>query len=158
VDPSRRFFLRARVPAPAVQRPPGALPEAAFVQVCTRCQACVQACPEGVLRLGDGGFPQVDFSQAGCTLCGGCVRACAPAALKPPAAFSGWVVQAGAACLAAQGVACRLCGDGCDHAALRFPPRRGGVAVPVVQAQACTGCGQCLPLCPSRALSLLHSG
>jgi len=63
--------------------------------------------------------------------------------------------QWGPACLAAQRVECRLCGDGCDAGAIRFPPRLGGVALPVIDATRCTGCGDCLPLCPTGALRLV---
>lgn len=64
------------------------------------------------------------------------------------------VAQWDAHCLAAQRIECRLCGDGCDAGAIRFPPRLGGVAVPVIDAGRCTGCGDCLPLCPTGALRL----
>lgn len=60
----------------------------------------------------------------------------------------------GPACLAEQRVECRLCGEACDAGAIRFPPRMGGVAAPVVDAARCTGCGDCLPLCPTQALRL----
>ena len=59
-----------------------------------------------------------------------------------------------ASCLAQRGVECRLCGEHCDAGAIRFPPRLGGVAAPVVDDQRCTGCGDCLPVCPSGALRL----
>jgi ferredoxin-type protein NapF len=47
-----------------------------------------------------------------------------------------------------------LCGEACDAGAIRFPPRLGGVAAPVVDTTRCTGCGDCLPLCPPQALRL----
>lgn len=64
------------------------------------------------------------------------------------------VALVGPGCLAEQRVECRLCGDGCDAGAIRFPPRLGGVSAPVVDAARCTGCGDCLPLCPPGALRL----
>lgn len=64
------------------------------------------------------------------------------------------VAQVTTACLALNRVECRLCGEACDAGAIRFPPRRGGVAVPVVDAARCTGCGDCLPRCPAAALRL----
>ena len=64
------------------------------------------------------------------------------------------IAQVGPACLAQQRVECRLCGEGCDAGAIRFPLRRGGVALPVVDVARCTGCGDCLGLCPPGALRL----
>jgi ferredoxin-type protein NapF len=52
-------------------------------------------------------------------------------------------------------VECRLCGEACDAGAIRFPPRLGGVAAPVIDHDRCTGCGDCLPLCPPSALKLV---
>lgn len=65
----------------------------------------------------------------------------------------------GPACLAyAQNVVCRSCGDVCDAAALRFSPRLGGAALPVVLTERCTGCGACLPVCPTGAITLAPAG
>lgn len=65
------------------------------------------------------------------------------------------VAHKGPSCLADRGVECRLCGEACEAGAIRFPPRLGGVAAPVIAADRCTGCGDCLPLCPSGALKLV---
>ena len=65
------------------------------------------------------------------------------------------VAQKGPTCLADRGVECRLCGEACDAGAIRFPPRLGGVAAPVIAVDRCTGCGDCLPLCPAAALKLV---
>lgn len=64
------------------------------------------------------------------------------------------VAQVGPACLAQQGVECRVCGERCDAGAIRFPPRRGQGAAPVIDATRCTGCGDCLGVCPVAALRL----
>ncbi|MBL8516930.1 MAG: ferredoxin-type protein NapF [Betaproteobacteria bacterium] len=158
MDPSRRSFLRgrARPPRPA-PRPPWALaPDAAFLQACTRCGDCVDICPQKVLVVGDGGFPEIRFEFAGCTLCGECERACAPCALdsgRQPQAFK-VRIRVAEGCLHEQGVECRLCGDACDARALRFRPRVGGLALLEADREACTGCGACLSLCPPRVLKL----
>jgi ferredoxin-type protein NapF len=57
-------------------------------------------------------------------------------------------------CLAARGVVCQACGDLCAARALRFPPRLGGIAIPVLDVSACTGCGACVAPCPAQAISL----
>lgn len=58
-------------------------------------------------------------------------------------------------CIAyAQNVVCRSCGDACGVVAIRFSPRVGGAAYPVVLAERCTGCGECAPTCPASAITL----
>jgi ferredoxin-type protein NapF len=92
IDSRRRFFLRGQLgeaaapQAGAAQRPPWALQEARFIEQCDRCRACVEACPQKVLKIGDGGFPEINFSRNGCDFCGACERACAPRALDRAAA------------------------------------------------------------------------
>ncbi len=156
---SRRRFLRGRMHPPVpVPRPPWALVEAAFIDRCTRCKACIEACPTRILVPAEGGFPAVDFSAGECTFCGECVTRCEPGALQraaheaPPWSLR---VQIGEGCIAAQGVECRVCGEACPVGAIRFRPRRGGVALPEADLQACTGCGACFAPCPVQAVKLM---
>jgi pyruvate formate lyase activating enzyme len=44
-----------------------------FTNLCERCGACVDACPQRALSLGHGG---VEIDHAACDLCGKCVEAC----------------------------------------------------------------------------------
>ena len=65
-------------------RPPGAIAEEAFLQACTRCTACAEACPHGAIfrapaRLrGAEGTPVLDPFRSPCRMCPDlpCVRAC----------------------------------------------------------------------------------
>ncbi|APV52037.1 hypothetical protein BWI17_21615 [Betaproteobacteria bacterium GR16-43] len=59
------------------------------------------------------------------------------------------VSVAGERCLALSGVVCRNCGDACDTRAIQFLYATGGVPRPVVDAQRCTACGDCLSVCPA---------
>jgi ferredoxin-type protein NapF len=156
MDASRRGFLRgARGAAPL--RPPWALADdAAFTQACTRCGDCVRACPQQVLRAGDGGYPEIRFAVRGCTLCGDCARACRPAALRRVEGRPPWNLRAeiGNTCLARRQVECRVCGDACEAQAIGFRPRLGGVALPRVDADRCTGCGACVAPCPAGAVAI----
>lgn len=57
-------------------------------------------------------------------------------------------------CLASRGVACDLCRDSCEPGAIRFQPRLGAPAAPRI-AEGCTGCGDCVTVCPAQALHLI---
>lgn len=59
-----------------------------------------------------------------------------------------------AACIARQGVFCRSCGERCDPGAIRFRPMIGRPPIPEIDAAACTGCGACVDVCPTHAVSL----
>ena len=60
----------------------------------------------------------------------------------------------GASCLAHRRIECRVCGDLCDARAIRFRPRLGSVAQPMLDELACTACGDCVTACPAGAISL----
>lgn len=64
------------------------------------------------------------------------------------------VAQVAANCLAVNGVACAVCADPCEPRALRVRPLPGGRALPIVDTNACTGCGDCTRVCPVGALGL----
>ena len=152
VDLRRRGFLRGRMrAAPTALRPPWSRPDA-FTSLCTRCGACARACPEGILRAGDGGFPEIDFSQRECTFCAACADAC-PEPVFERTAGRPWA-HAAAIGPSAQGITCRSCQDACPESAIRFTLALGGVARATVDAVACTGCGACVSACPINAVTI----
>jgi ferredoxin-type protein NapF len=149
----RRAFLRGR-PAEPPARPPWALAEEAFVDACSRCDACIQACPEAVLRRGDGGFPELRFERGECTFCAACLDICpTPALDRDQARPWRWRAEVDAGCLNRQGVVCRSCGDACAVAAVGFDLRRA-LDGPRIDAARCTGCGACVGVCPSSSIAL----
>jgi len=163
VDARRRLLLRGRVAragartVPTPLRPPWALDEDRFARACTRCNACVAACSQRLITVGDGGYPEVRFDERGCTFCGDCVSTCAPAALHRAPGAIPWdqVARIGDACLAQRRVECRICGDACQPGAIRFVPKRGGVAQPTIDDKNCTGCGDCVAPCPVMAIAVV---
>lgn len=154
MDAARRRFLRGRFRDPLPQRPPWAVAAEAFEQRCTRCSACIEACPTRLIQPGEGGYPRVDFSHAECTFCADCVQACTPGALVRADDAPPWSLKAriGEGCLSARGIECRICGEACDAAAIRFRPTPGGVSRPTLNDDQCTGCGACVAPCPVDAV------
>jgi ferredoxin-type protein NapF len=57
------------------------------------------------------------------------------------------------ACVERHGVVCRRCAEACEHSAIRILAREGLGAV--IDAAACTGCGDCVPVCPVEAIALV---
>lgn len=74
--------------------------------------------------------------------------------LPPSARHAGTrrVAEVAANCLAVNAVACSACADPCAPRALRVMPLAGGRALPIVDVNACTGCGDCARVCPVGAL------
>lgn len=151
--------------APArLVRPPGALPEVAFLAACTRCGGCADACPPRVIRLAPDraglavGTPTLDPALGACLMCADmpCVSACPTGALAAP--DDAWssvrladIAIDRARCLPYREVACGICAAACpvgpDALALDAAGR------PSVGA-ACTGCGQCITACVTTPSSL----
>lgn len=140
-------------------RPPWALPESLFTQLCTGCGECIAECSRFLLKAGRGAQPMLDFEAGGCNFCGDCVDACGPGALarrylgRPQAPWD-YTAQIIGECLSEQGVLCRLCGDHCESDAIRFRLATAGRALPQIDHAACTGCGECYRHCPPRAIVL----
>lgn len=70
-----------------------------------------------------------------------------------PQAAEATIAVIGQSCFAFRGVACMSCRDACSSGAVRFELAIGG-ARPRIDAQTCTGCGDCSSACPAHAISL----
>ncbi len=152
VSLNRRQLLRGQLDARPPLNPPWSSED--FSDLYSRCDACISACPEQVLRRGDGGFPQLDFSANGYSLCQQCVTACPEPVFDLQRPAFTWQAHIHGTCLAHQGVHCQSCDDACEPRAIRFRPRLGQPPLPELDMSSCTGCGACLSTCPTQAISL----
>lgn len=141
-------------PVARVLRPPGALAEAAFLQACTRCDACAGACPAFSIKVAGRGDPAApgtpylhDPSGSPCLLCPDtpCIAACEPGALVPGSMRMGRAEIASDRCVAFAGEACGACVTACPLGEEAIVLRGGR---PIVVPLGCVGCGQCLSACP----------
>ena len=64
------------------------------------------------------------------------------------------IVKISQVCLASNGVSCLVCEELCDENAIRFRPVEGHPAIPVIIEDSCTGCGDCLGVCPVDAIDM----
>ncbi len=155
----RSLFTGKHASATASLLPPWAVDAAEFYDLCTRCNECINVCPEHILTPASGGFPAPNFTLGECSFCGDCTRACPTGALQVNTQDSSpWqqVPEVAGQCLAKQGVVCRSCGDSCETEAIEFNLARAhpALAFPEINNSACTGCGACISVCPTQALTM----
>lgn len=142
-------------------RPPGALHETEFLETCSKCLKCVEACPEHVIieaRENDGapvGTPMLRPNHGACTLCGDCMEVCPTGALKKTPVGEiriGIAVVEPDTCLGYLGKTCRACFEACplEPNAIDFD-----ATVPKVDSRICTGCGLCVHACPTKPPSIV---
>jgi ferredoxin-type protein NapF len=158
-NPSRRQLFRGdagtkRLPV----RPPWSLPETEFTQDCSRCGDCIKHCPEAILIKGSGGFPEVDFQRGECSFCGDCVASCSAPVFKA-INTQPWMLKAtiGERCITHQKVVCRSCIEQCQPEAITLVLQPGGVGIPTLDSNLCNGCGACVAVCPTQAISVQHT-
>jgi ferredoxin-type protein NapG len=153
------------VPAQAVVRPPGGQDEDLMEAACVRCQRCLEVCPRSVIKpahIEDGivgmRMPQMNFSSNYCDFCQEendgvpkCVQACPSGALVLPEDAQPETTYIGVAkivedwCLAYNLTGCRYCYDACPYEAINLDE----FDRPVVDEDACNGCGACEAACVS---------
>ncbi len=141
-------------------RPPWAKSEHSFVGACTRCDACIKACPEQIVGYDQKGFPRINFIKGECTFCGECAKACEAGVFENDITSQPWTLTAniGNKCLPLQGVVCGRCSEECETAAIKMKLVVGGIFIPHLENESCNGCGACFRVCPVTAIELSYNG
>ncbi len=140
--------------------PPGAAKQ--FATTCTRCYACIKACPAKIIRVkADGGLgerfiPELYFDKGICNeFCVRCTEVCPTGAIRKLTEDVKRHTKIGTAkvdkdkCLAwADNEYCLVCDEFCPYQAIETE-MKGDIACPVVIAEKCRGCGGCEHNCPA---------
>ncbi|SGZ07082.1 Ferredoxin [Moritella viscosa] len=126
-----------------------------FTDKCTRCGDCTAACPEKIIIVGDGGFPEIDFSVSECNFCKECVNHCKEDLfdLNQSQAWANKAVVSDR-CLNIESVYCRSCTESCESEALAFNFINTTFVSPDVVFDDCNGCGACVSICPVSAITV----
>jgi len=130
-------------------RPPGAVGEALFLERCTRCGDCLEACPhDSIEAYKVDRTPVIFANHRPCLLCDDfpCIASCETEALLPVdeehPVNMGLAVVSTRLCTADQG--CHACVSKCPTQALDLDFSTLRVQV---NAQRCVGCGMCEQVC-----------
>ncbi len=153
---SRADIIRGRFSGiPDSIRPPYAIAEEDFRARCEPCGDCRKACETGVIGQDGEGFPILLFGQAECSFCGRCAEVCTTGAFRKSHARP-WVATAHVKsnCLSFNAITCRSCEENCEAGAIRFRLMTQGRALPLIDAAACTGCGNCAVICPNQSIEM----
>ena len=132
-------------------RPPYASGKETF-DTCQTCDAmCASVCEEKIIKRDAQGIVFLDFSRSGCSDCHKCLEACTPNVLNDPQRF----IQAKAkistmSCMSHHDTICFTCKEPCMDNAIVFE----GMLRPIIVPNKCTGCGYCVSVCPSGAITL----
>jgi len=134
---------------PGWLRPPGAAPEDLFLERCTKCGDCIDACPHDAIEsLMVQETPGIYPGETPCQLCEGfpCILACETEALMP--LHNLYDVRMGVAkvsrnvCTAGNG--CNACVSKCPTGAISMD---FVVLLVAVDESLCVGCGVCQYIC-----------
>jgi ferredoxin-type protein NapG len=169
------YLLRQEAKAqPYALRPPGALAEMDFNAACIKCGQCVNACPPDILKLAAAGgdlpigTPYFTPRNGACIMCPDipCLKACPTGALAPELkdinqARMGLAVIDIENCLSWKGLRCEICYRDCPIRSkaiwLETDPRglsKHAMFRPIVNSDACTGCGICERSCPTEVAAI----
>ncbi|WP_420546696.1 ferredoxin-type protein NapF [Curvivirga sp.] len=159
VNLQRRGFLRGSVKPVPNDIPLPWTSHQSIEDNCTRCDACITACPTNIIIKGDGGFPKLDFNSGECEFCEECAKSCNEDVfdLSQTPTIQAILSLNLETCLPEKGIHCEACRDSCPEGAIRMKMRIGKPPQPEINSDRCTNCGACASPCPVDAISFSYS-
>ena len=163
--PLVRSLLHTRLNGRLI-RPPGAIPEPDFINVCIHCGKCMKVCPTNglqpcVFEAGINGLwtprlvPKIGGCEKNCNMCG---HVCPTSAIRKLDLEEKTYAKVGTAvidrsrCIAwEQDKVCLICDEACPYNAissLNETVHDVTLLRPFVDERICTGCGLCEARCP----------
>ncbi|WP_456295673.1 4Fe-4S binding protein [Vibrio sp. AK197] len=123
-------------------RPPGAVEETIFLQRCTQCKSCIEACPSNAITL-EQGYPTLQSANH-CKGCHACVLSCDTGALER----NDLLLTVDHNCDPAVAAYCQSCVETCSQQAIMINSGQQ----PTIDTQLCNRCGLCEKACDFQAI------
>lgn len=137
-------------------------------QACVSCQACVPACPVGIIRPNSRQLrPVLDYDKGYCQYnCVECSLACPSGAIRPIAVSEKQETRIAdtellieRCIVVTRGEACGACAEVCPTHAVRMEERAEDLpSLPDFDHAHCIGCGACYHVCPAEPRAFVVTG
>lgn len=151
--------------------PPGSLSVENLKDKCTSCNACMAACPNGIIKpasyqYGLDGImlPVLSYENHFCGYeCNTCSQVCPTGAIIPVEIEKKRLIQIGVVnftlekCIVYKdGTDCGACDEHCPTKAITMVPYGStGLFIPSTNTDICIGCGGCEYICPARPKAMI---
>jgi ferredoxin len=151
--------------------PPGSKSVENLKDKCTSCNACIAACPNGIIRpasyeYGIDGImlPVLSYKEQFCGYeCNKCSQVCPTGAILPVKLEDKKLIQIGEVnftldkCIViTDGTDCGACDEHCPTKAITMVPHGDtGLYVPSTNTELCIGCGGCEYICPAKPKAMI---
>ncbi|MFV0576812.1 MAG: 4Fe-4S dicluster domain-containing protein [Vibrio sp.] len=156
----RRLFTHLKQHAEKAQqiprlfpRPPTAVNENLFLELCNGCNECGAQCPQGIIRIHENkAILQIEHNP--CTHCYQCQAACTTGALSNNVGDTLLRPKFLSNCNPLKASYCAECLSACEKQAITIQAK----SRPRLDPDLCNGCARCQVQCPNSAIEMKLTG